>query len=335
LHCNDWHTAPVLGLLEERPPTVFTIHTLGYQGVTGPEWLARLARDADAFAWFDGTNPVAGGIRLADLVVTVSPTYAREILTPEWGMGLHELLSDRGERLVGIRNGIDTSAWDPARDEHLAATFGADDPSGKQSCRVALAAELGWPPDGEPIIGMVTRLADQKGVDLGLGLVPLLETLPGRLAILGAGDRRLAETARAAATALPDRVAFHEGYDEALGHRIFGGADLFLMPSRFEPCGLAQMQAMAYGTLPVVTDVGGLHDTVVDDDRHRGSGTGFVSRTVDTAGLTDALHRAVRALRQPARRKAMQRRGMRADWSWAIPAQEHLRRYAELFGPRA
>jgi starch synthase len=330
LHCNDWHTGGVFGLLGIDVPTVFTIHTLGYQGVTGPEWQGVLRRDADAFMWYGGTNPLAAAIRLADLVIAVSPNYAHEIVTPAAGMGLHDALAARGDRLIGIRNGIDTAVWDPANDAHIAATYSVKDPRGKQSCRVALAGELGWPPDNEPIIGMVTRLADQKGVDLALEVAPLLDTMPARLVLLGAGDRRLAELARAAAVADPDRVAFREGYDDGFGHRIFAGADLLLMPSRFEPCGLAQMQAMAYGTIPVVTDVGGLHDTVQDDDRERGTGTGFVSRTIDGAGLVDALHRAVRALRHPARRKAIQRRGMSADWSWAEPAAENLRYYTEL-----
>jgi starch synthase len=332
LHCNDWHTAPALGLLRERPPVVFTIHTLGYQGFTARRWLDVFERDTGAYEWYDGTNPLVGALRLADLVVAVSPNYAREILTPQAGMGMHEILAARSDHLVGIRNGIDTATWDPARDRHLPSVFSATDLGGRQSCRVALAAEVGWPPDGDAIIGMVTRLADQKGVDLALELVPYLATLPARLVVLGAGDRHLAGRLSAAAAADPARVAFREGYDDALGHRIFAGSDLFLMPSRFEPCGLAQMQAMAYGSLPVVTDVGGLHDTVTDDDRARGAGTGFVAARVDTTSLVDALHRAVRALRQPARRKAMQRRGMTADWSWSVPADEHLHHYETLLG---
>ncbi|HEX7096272.1 MAG TPA: glycogen/starch synthase [Acidimicrobiales bacterium] len=330
LHLNDWHTACVLGLLADPPPTVFTIHTLGYQGVASRGWLDVLVRARDAFAWYDSINPLAGAIRLADLVVAVSPNYAREVVTPAHGMGMHELLAALGDRLVGIRNGIDPEVWNPATDTRIAATYSAHDLRGKQSCRAALAAECGWPDDDDPIIGMVTRLAEQKGIDLALRMVRYLDTLPGRLVVLGAGDRTLARQLAEAAAAAPDRVAFREGYDDGFGHRIFAGSDLFLMPSRFEPCGLAQMQAMAYGTIPVVTDVGGLHDTVSDDDRRPGGGTGFVSCTVDTEGLVDALHRAVRALRQPERRGAIQRRGTIEDWSWRAPAEEHLRRYRSL-----
>lgn len=334
LHLNDWHTAGVLGLLADRPPTVFTIHTIGYQGVTDASWLPRLTTEIDAFRWYDVINPLAAAIRLADLVVAVSPTYAREIVTPQSGMGLHALLAARGGDLVGIRNGIDTAVWDPAHDHRIAATYGVADVAGKAACRAALVAECGWS-DDEPVIGMVTRLTEQKGIDLVLDAVRFLPTMPARLAMLGAGDRATADALRAAAREHPDRVMFVEGYDDALGHRIFAGSDLFLMPSRFEPCGLAQMQAMAYGTIPVVTDVGGLHDTVVDDDRARGAGNGFVSPTVDAAGVVDALHRAVRAWRHAARRKAIARRGMREDWSWEAPAAAHVAHYERLLATRA
>ncbi len=330
VHLNDWHTAPFLGMCAERPPTVFTIHTIGYQGITDASWFARLPVDAAAFEWYGQVNPLAAAIRLADLVIAVSPTYAREIVTAEAGMGLHDLLATRGDRLVGIRNGIDTTVWDPSVDPFVAATFDATDPSGKVACRRALVDELGWPDDTDPVIGMVTRLTGQKGIDLVLDVLRFLPTLPGRFVALGAGERATADALRAVAAGHPDRVAFVEGYDNALGHRIFAGSDLFLMPSRFEPCGLAQMQAMAYGTIPVVTDVGGLHDTVLDDDRERGRGTGFVSRSVDAAGVTDALHRAVRAYRSAARRKAVVRRGMSADWSWGTPAAAHVAHYESL-----
>ena len=330
LHLNDWHTAFVLGLLEPRPPTVLTIHTIAYQGTTSPAWLDRLEAHREAFEWFGGTNPLAGAIALADRVIAVSPTYAREIVTPELGVGLHHRLRSLGNRLVGIRNGIDTDTWDPSRDTHIAARYSAAAPAAKQECKAALLSELGWSDDGDPIVGMVTRLAEQKGVDLALDASRFLPDIPARLVLLGAGDRALSERARHDADLSPDRMAFVEGYDDAFGHRIFAGADLLFMPSRFEPCGLAQMQAMAYGTVPITTDVGGLHDTVIDDDRERGRGNGFVSRSVDSSGMVDALHRAVRAVKQPARRKVLQRRGMAPDWSWAQPASDHIELYGEL-----
>jgi starch synthase len=329
LHINDWHTAPVLGMLPAPPPTLLTIHTLAYQGRTGSEWLTALPYGAQAFAWGDGCNPLAGAIRLADGVATVSPTYAREVVQPPHGFGLDALLAALGDRLVGIRNGIDVATWSPEADPHLVRCFDADHLRRKRDCREDLLDEVSWSGKG-PVIGMVTRLTEQKGIDIALQAARYLEGIGARLVMLGAGDPALAAEAGALAAAQPDSVRFREGYDDALSHRIFGGADLFLMPSRFEPCGLAQMQALAYGATPVVTDVGGLHDTVVDDDRERGRGTGFVARTVDTAGVVDALHRAVRAYRTKDRRRALQRRGMRIDWSWDGPAREYVALYERL-----
>ncbi|MEO5839761.1 MAG: glycogen/starch synthase [Acidimicrobiales bacterium] len=330
LHLNDWHTGLALGMLDEAPPTVLTIHTIAYQGITSSSWLDRLAAHRAVFEWFGGTNPLAGAIALVDRVIAVSPTYAREIVTPELGVGLHHRLQELGDRLVGIRNGIDTNVWDPSSDPYLAARYSAADPMAKRACRAALLEELGWSDDGSTIVGMVTRLADQKGVDLALDAARFLADIPARFVLLGAGDKALAERAHEHSALAPTRVAFVEGYDNAFGHRIFAGSDLFLMPSRFEPCGLAQMQAMAYGTVPVTTDVGGLHDTVIDDDRERGNGNGFVSRSVDGAGMVDALHRAARAVKQPARRRALQRRGMSTDWSWTEPAQQHIALYRDM-----
>ncbi len=330
LHLNDWHTAAAVGMLPDRPPTVLTIHTLGYQGVTHRGWLDRLPVDAFRFAWYDATNPLAGAIELVDRVVAVSPNYAREIVTPEAGMGLHDRLAALGDRLVGIRNGIDTSVWNPATDTHIAQRFTSDDLSGRDACRTELAEIAGWAADNTPIVGMVSRLVEQKGIDLVLDSLRFLPTLPARLIVLGAGAAELAGSLAAAGEHAPTHVWFFDGYDEALGHRIFAGSDLFLMPSRFEPCGLAQMQAMAYGSIPVVTDVGGLRDTVVDADRDRSDGLGFTSLTVDTAGLVDALHRGVRAVRHAGRRRAIQTRAMTEDWSWAAPAARHLEVYADI-----
>ena len=335
VHLNDWHTAAATALLAGStaaagPPTVLTIHTLGYQGTMDRSWLDHLGPDAHRFAWYDATNPLAGAIELAGRVVAVSPRYAEEIVTEAGGMGLHERLAARGDRLVGIRNGIDTSVWNPSTDPHIAVSYSADDRRGRAACRGALAAEAGWPDDTVPIVATVSRLVEQKGIDLLLDTIRFLPHLPARLAVLGSGDPALTAGLAAAAAGHPDHVFFVDGYDEPLAHRLFAGSDLFVMPSRFEPCGLAQMQAMAYGSIPVVTDVGGLHDTVVDADTDRTHGTGFVSATVDTAGLVDALHRGVRALRHGARRRAIQGRGMTEDWSWTAPAARHLELYEEI-----
>ncbi len=331
VHLNDWHTALVPGLIERLPPTVLTIHTLGYQGITGAWLLDRLSHRRASYEWFGSTNPLLGAIRTVDQILTVSPTYADEITTAAHGMGLESELTSRRDRLLGIRNGIDAHEWTPTSDPHLASRFSAEAPRGKSRCRAALAAELGWPAETRsPIVGMVGRLVDQKGVDLVADVCRFLPGLGARLVVLGAGQRDHVDRMRAVASAMPDRVAFIEGYDVALGHRIFAGADLYLMPSRFEPCGLAQMQAMTYGAMPVVTDVGGLHDTVVDADANADEGTGFVAATVDAASVIDALHRAVRAWRGPARRAEIVRRAMTADWSWAEPAERHLGIYRDV-----
>jgi starch synthase len=208
--------------------------------------------------------------------------------------------------------------------------YSASDPAGKSANRAELVASLGWPDDGTPVVGMVTRLVHQKGVEFALEAVTYADGIPFRLALLGSGERWSADWAHHLARTAPDRVWFHEGYDRGMAHRLFAGSDLLLMPSRFEPCGLSQMQAMAYGTIPVVTPVGGLVDTVIDADEDRRRGNGFMARSVDTPGVVDALHRAVRGWRQPRRRAAIQRRGMNVDWSWTDPAVRHLEVYHEV-----
>jgi len=330
VHCNDWHTALTLGFLPDEVPTVFTIHTLGYQGWTSGGWLERIPHHSEVFEHHGGTNPVAGAIALADRVIAVSPNYADEIRRPESGSGLHEEMISLGERLVGIRNGIDTSVWDPSADTYIEANYSPVAITGKTVCRAKLLDAVGWVETGAPIVGVVTRLVEQKGLDLLLDAVRYADLMPFRLVMLGSGEKWLADYARHLETEVPETVAFHDGYDVAFGHEIFAGADLLAMPSRFEPCGLAQMQAMEYGTIPVVTAVGGLVDTVIDADEKPETGNGFVSRTVDTAGFVDALHRAVRAWSDPKRRATIQQRGMTADWSWKDPARHHIELYEEI-----
>jgi starch synthase len=330
VHLNDWHTAAALAIAWKHPPTAFTIHTLAYQGWAGGHWLARMPHHYAAFECFGEVNPVAGAIQVADRVIAVSPNYADEIRRPESGMGLDHLLNGLGDRLVGIRNGIDTTIWNPETDSHIAADFTASDLAGKEACRTDLISEAAWEDDGTPVVGIVTRLVDQKGIDLVLDAVRFAPTVPFRLVMLGSGDQSLADWARWSAANWPDHVYFADGYDQTLAHKIFAGSDLLLMPSRFEPCGLAQMQAMAYGTIPVVTDVGGLHDTVIDADADRANGTGFHAATIDVPGIVDALHRGVRAWRHKQRRQAIQRREMQADWSWDHPAAQHISLYEEM-----
>ena len=326
LHLNDWHTATALAVVDAATPTVLSLHNLAYQGLTGGEWLARVGPRADAFQWFDSCNPLLGGIRLADAVVAVSPSYAAEILEPAGGFGLHEELAARGSALSGILNGIDVDIWNPATDPHLLAPFHVVELSGKDVAQQDVAGRLGLTGEG-PLAIAVTRLTDQKGIDLLLPLLAYVAALPMRLAVLGAGDADLAARLARAAAAAPQHVAFVDGYDESLAHRLFAAGDLLVMPSRFEPCGLTQMQALRYGTLALVTAVGGLADTVVDLDHQPDSGTGWLAAQAEPLALLDALHRASRAWRNPRQWRSAQQRGMARDWSWSGPAKEYQALY--------
>ncbi len=332
LHLNDWHTSAALGLLEDPPPSLLSVHTLGYQGITGPEWMGKLVNSPELFQWYGDTNPLLGAIQLADRVVTVSPNYAREILSERDGMGLHEHLAQLGDRLLGVINGIDTSEWNPETDLHIQANYSIDAMRGKVTNRNALgrAFDIDNDPPSQPIIGMVTRLVEQKGIDIAVDAARFLDHVPARLVVLGSGEKALVDALNDLKERYPGRIGFANDYNHALGHLIFAGADMLLMPSRFEPCGLAQMQAMAYGTIPIVTDVGGLHDTVIDADADPDNGTGFVSRSVDAAGMVDAIHRACRAWSSTKRRAEIRKRGMAIDWSWAGPAATYRRIYEEI-----
>lgn len=327
LHLNDWQTAPGT-LFAEGTPTVLTIHNLGYQG---------LFPLAEARHLFDGAAPPAswthhgqlaflkGGIATADLVTTVSPSYAREIRETELGFGLGEVLRARGERLVGILNGIDTAAWDPATDPHLPAHFTRDDRRGKAACKRALQEELGLRVDeGTPLVGMVTRIAGQKGFDL---LLPVLDAVLGRrvqLAILGNGDEAIEAALRGFAERHPGQLALRFEFDEPLAHRIYAGADAFLMPSAYEPCGLAQLYSLRYGTLPIVRATGGLRDTVRDGE------TGFSFEAYRPEALLEALNRALAAHAAREAWEAMVERGMGEDNSWERSGAAYEQAYAGL-----
>lgn len=328
VHLNDWHTAFAPAFMPPETPTMLTIHNLGHQGHAGHEWLARLPSLQESYAWGDGANALAGAIRSVNRVTTVSPNYATEIVTDSGGMGLQDRFLERGADLVGIRNGIDKRAWDPATDA-FTPTFSFEDLNGKHEARHQLLGHVGWEDTGEPIMILITRLVEQKGVDLAFEAARFLEGMKARMIVLGSGERRLADWGRWLQSTQPERFWFLDGYDVPLSHQMFAGADLFLMPSRFEPCGLAQMQAMAYGTIPVVTAVGGLVDTVIDADAAR-DGNGFVATVNDESGIVDAIHRSLRAVRHAGRRKSLQRRGMTADWSWSEPAQHYVTIYNEL-----
>ncbi|MGA2512994.1 MAG: glycogen/starch synthase [Candidatus Limnocylindrales bacterium] len=331
LHLHDWQAAPAAVLrdcayatnpLISRAAVMITIHNLAYQGwlsreaVAGmlfPEELARALPPES-----DGMLLLREGIRRAELVNTVSPGYAQEILRPAFGMGLDPALAELGDRFGGILNGLDTAVWDPATDAALPECYSRADLAGKAACRRLLLSELGFDPDDAgPVLAMIGRLDPQKGFDLLAGAAPELIADGARLVALGTGDRKLVLELRRREAAHPGSVALVEAFDRVLARRIYAGADLYLMPSRFEPCGQGQMIALRYGTPPVVHRTGGLADTVVDVDEHPSAGTGFVHDAPTIESLVDACRRAMSHYRRGgAEWTALQRRGMAIDWSW-------------------
>ena len=330
VHLNDWHTATALAALDARIPSVLSLHNLAYQGVASGQWLTRIGQRSQHYEWWGGLNPLTGAIALADRIIAVSPNYSKEIRTPEGGFGIHEALSFRGDAVVGILNGIDTDIWDPTTDPLLVHPFSGDDLAAREPNRLALRDRMGFSHDQIPLATVVTRLTDQKGIDLLLPIIPVLSEVPLRLAILGSGDAGLAAKLAEAADRYAEHFAFVEGYDEALSHQMFAGADLYLMPSRFEPCGLTQMQAMRYGAIPIVTAVGGLVDTVSDLDLDPRHGTGVVASGTDDAAVLAAIFRLTRRIIDPRRRERIQRRIMALDWSWSQPAQKYVTIYRDL-----
>ncbi len=335
VHCNDWHTAAAIGRLPADMASVLTVHNLAHQGATDGVWADRIGVHGPAFIEHGAFNPLAGGISLADRVVMVSETYAEEAMSVEGGFGLHDRLNARGSNVIGIRNGIDLGLWHPSEDPLLEYTYDQRDMAGKEMCRKQLLTHTVMDDQKGPVIGLVARLDRQKGIDLALSLAPYLENMHAKLILIGDGSRELARLAAETQAHFPDRVHVFPRYDEKIAHLVVAGSDLLLVPSRFEPCGLTQMQAMTCGTIPVVTNVGGLSDTVLDVDFNRRAGTGYVAHSVTSMGLLDAVHRAVRGWSNPRRRSAIQRRGMSADWSWAVPAQRYVDVYEELLARRA
>jgi starch synthase len=339
VHVHDWQGAPAVLYRDAwywgdytlgRTAFVLTVHNPAYHGWTNAPDVPSIGLP-NGFGDAYGLDLLRTAIERAELVNTVSPGFAREVLTTEYGKGLEWALGGRGDRFIGIINGIDTEAWDPATDAVLPATFDAGDLSGKAACRAALLAELGFDPaDDGALLGVVGRLDPQKGFDLIAGAADRLTDAGARLVALGTGDPDLVAGLRALAVASPDRIAVREEFDRDLARRIYAGSDLFLMPSRFEPCGQSQMIAMRYGTPPIVRRTGGLADTVVDADEAPGAGTGFAFDEPTADALLAATRRAMR-LRSSADRRGWDgvvARGMARDWSWESgPAREYVDAY--------
>ena len=345
VHANDWHTsmanvwlAERAGLGETQPATVLTIHNLAHQGVTDVAYARELGYEPGMLLPVERElhpgkiNILARGISASDIVTTVSPRYAIEIQTPDYGAGLDGLIRSRADDLFGIVNGIDTDALNPATDTRLPARYSAKQPAGKAACKRALQEEAGLARDDRaPVLGIVSRLDRQKGIDLVVELITRWRERPLQWALLGSGEPHWEQQLAALAAALPERVAVRIGYDEPLSHRMYAGGDLVLVPSRFEPCGLTQLYGLRYGAVPLVSSTGGLRDTVVDADPQHladGTATGFMFGDIDPGGLGFALGRAIDLYADRAAWRKLRDQAMRAQVGWGASAE----RYAELFG---
>ncbi len=342
VHCNDWQTGlvpPLLNLQAERPATVFTIHNLAYQGLFNrtqfralhlpPEWWAPYALE-----FHDQFSFIKGGLVFADWITTVSPTYAKEIRSAEFGCGLEGLLEHRKDRLSGILNGVDYKVWSPGADRLLAQPYTARTLESKLDNKAALQKSFGLPVKADiALFGHVGRLVAQKGVDLILDLLPELLKRPMQLVFLGTGETRLEQALRTAHRQNPDRIGVQIDYSEKLAHLLEAGSDVFLMPSRFEPCGLNQLYSLRYGTPPIVRNTGGLADSVVDangPNLYQRSATGFVFEQANRPQLLSAVDRALNLYQRQDVWKDLQRTAMQQDFSWNRSAKTYLDLYARV-----
>ena len=345
VHAHDWQAGLVPAILRTergrwrrlaRAGLVFTIHNLAYQGVFGRDSVPALGLPWDVFRLDTGEfwgnfSFLKTGVAFSDFVTTVSPTYARETLRPEFGCGMEGVLHALGSRYLGILNGIDAIVWNPATDPWLPANYDVHDPSGKLACKRALLErfrlQVGDDVIRRPIVGMVSRLVEQKGLDLVYAAKDVLLAMDATWIFVGSGEPRYEQAVQALASQHPARVGVLIGFDEGLAHLVEAGADMFLMPSKFEPCGLNQMYSLRYGTVPIVHGVGGLADTVRDYSPRRTTSTGFVFREYTGEALLTALDRALRIFPDQPRWRALQLAGMRQDNSWDRSAQEYVKIY--------
>ena len=345
VHAHDWQgglvpvylrtvyaTHPALG----GTAAVFTIHNLAYQGLFAPHWMPALDLGWDLYGlegleFWGRVSFVKGGINFSDVITTVSARYAKEVQTPEFGFGFEGILRRRADRLVGILNGIDADTWDPGKDPHLPQPFGPDALEGKRAAKQALLEAVGLPVSpatmDRPLVGMVSRLVSQKGLDLLAALSERIPSLDATWVLLGSGEAQYEDMWQGLALAHPDRIAARFGFDDRLAHLLEGGADIFLMPSRFEPCGLNQMYSLRYGTVPVVRATGGLDDTIVNWNPRTGRGTGFKFSDATPESLWTALGKALAAYGRPEEWRTLQRAGMLRDHSWDVSAREYVKVY--------
>ncbi len=342
-HCHDWQTALIPVLLKSQyaedpalrdAASVLTIHNVGYQGVFAPETLPLLTLPWDLFTmskmeFFGSVNFLKGGVAYADFVTTVSRKYAREIQTAEYGFGLEGALRDRAASLVGILNGVDYDLWDPAKDKFVAANYTPKDLEGKTACKQDLLKEFALAPAGKrtPLIGIVSRFAGQKGFDLIAQIIDRLAQEDVCMVVLGSGEKRYEEMFQRIQKLFPAKFGLKIGYDNAMAHKIEAGSDMFLMPSRYEPCGLNQIYSLKYGTVPVVRATGGLDDTIEPFDSRTRKGTGFKFADYNAESFLLVIKHALDAYREPDTWQTLMRNGMKKEFSWTVSAREYVKVY--------
>ena len=345
IHVHDWQSglaAALLRLQPERYPrlaaarTLLTVHNVGYQGLFDADAFRRLDLDTGAcwprFEFYGRTNYLKAGVALADLVTTVSPTYAEEIKTEAQGFGLDGVFRERAGQLVGILNGVDYALWDPSADRFIRSPYAAGDLTGKRDCKVDLQQRVGLPVADRPVVSVVARLAEQKGIDILIGALDELLARDLQFVLLGTGEARYEAELRAIGQRHPGQAAIETRFDEGLAHVIEAGSDIFLMPSRYEPCGLNQLYSLKYGTVPVVRATGGLRDSVSAFDRATRQGTGFLFDDYSPGALLDAVDRALDCYRQPDLWQVLMRTAMSRDFSVQRVAARYLDAYRRLAG---
>lgn len=340
VHANDWHTGLVPLLLSQeagnRPRSIFTTHNMAFQGNFAADDLPELALSNHDVEFYGRISFLKAGLGYADRVTTVSPTYAKEILTSEYGCGLEGVLQQRGADFSGILNGIEEQLWNPATDPWIAAKYSAANSSGKRICKQALQQDLNLPILADiPLVGFVSRLTEQKMADTLVEMLPWLAEQNLQLVIVGEGDRNIEAQLKTFAQQHPDKMSVTIGYDEHLAHKLQAGADILLSPARFEPCGLTQLYALRYGTLPIVRRTGGLADTVVDANNHTISdrtASGFVFDKPDATSMIDALSRALTLYRDPLHWRILQLQAMTRSFGWDRSAAAYMALYEEVTG---
>jgi starch synthase len=350
IHCHDWQTGLVPALLKgpykqsiglSNAATVFTIHNIGYQGIFSPDKLSVTGLPGPQFfhpkgmEYWGSISLLKAGIVYSDAITTVSPTYATEIIEHEYGLGMEGVILERKNSLYGILNGADYNEWDPSKDPHIPVSYSLKTMEEKKKCKEFLLKEMGFKHSmlGRPLIGMVSRLDSQKGLDILVQSLEDMLKLDTILVILGSGDEKIEEALKKAAAQHPDRVAVHNEFNNPLAHRIMAGADMLLVPSRYEPCGLTQMYALKYGTVPVVRATGGLNDTIEQFDENTMTGNGFKFESYDAEALLMAIKQSVALYKDKKTWKKLMLTGMKSDFSWNKSAGEYIKIYESIRRP--